>query len=149
MSPRENQTHDRLPKLIPIIKNLALKFQTVPMSLSRHHLKQYMPTEPQKWGYKLFVRCWASGFSYNFEIYISSEIQSNFRLPVEPGLKAASNTEILSLVYPECFQIIWNIWSTLIINISLPLMSFLISKGRFALGTGNRVPNCKLPSEKN
>lgn len=34
-----------------------------------HHLRQYMPNKPHKWGVKLFVLCDSHGFAYRFEIY--------------------------------------------------------------------------------
>nr|XP_023016760.1 piggyBac transposable element-derived protein 1-like [Leptinotarsa decemlineata] len=161
MLPREDEIHGRLHKLRPIIKALSLKFQRVPLEKSlsvdeqlcatkaRHHLKQYMPAKPHKWGYKLFVLCGASGFSYNFEIYSDAENQPKFRLPDEPDLGAASNTVIrLSREVPTNLNhvVYFDNYYT-----SVPLMSFLASRGIFPLGTvrRNRAPNnCKLPSEE-
>ena len=35
----------------------------------RSILKQYMPGKPKKWGFKLWVRCSASGFLHDFAVY--------------------------------------------------------------------------------
>ncbi|KAJ8944868.1 hypothetical protein NQ314_009358 [Rhamnusium bicolor] len=53
-----------------------------------------MPAKPHKWGYKLFVLCGASGFSYNFAVYSGSENQPKFRSVDEPDLGASSNTVV-------------------------------------------------------
>lgn len=157
--PTDNENHDRLHKLRPVINALCTKFQSVPLeqklsvdeqlcaTKARHHLKQYMPAKPHKWGYKLFVLCGATGFSYNFEIYTGSENQSKSRLPNELDLGAASNTVVrLCRITPNNlnYVVYFDNYYT-----SLPLMSFLASKGIFALGTvrRNRVPNCKLPPD--
>ncbi|KAJ8928920.1 hypothetical protein NQ314_018449 [Rhamnusium bicolor] len=158
MLPKENDNHDRLHKLRPIITAVCSKFQGVPLeqklsvdeqlcaTKARLHMKQYMPAKPHKWGYKLFVLCGASGFSYNFEVYSSSENQPKFRSVDEPDLWASSNT-----VVRLCRAVPNNLIHVVYFDnyyISLPPMSFLAARGIFALGTVRRnpIPNCKLPS---
>lgn len=58
----------------------------------RHHLRQYMPNKPHKWGIKLFVLCDSSGFAYRFEVYNGAG--DNVVLPGCPDLGATSNVVI-------------------------------------------------------
>ncbi|KAJ8929582.1 hypothetical protein NQ314_017719 [Rhamnusium bicolor] len=106
-----------------------------------------MSAKPHKWGYKRFVLCRASGFSYNFEVYSGSENQPKFRSFDEPDLGATSNT-----VVPLCRAVPSNLNHMVYLDnyyTSLSLMSFLAARGIFALGIvrRNRIPNCKLPSD--
>ncbi|XP_036347237.1 piggyBac transposable element-derived protein 4-like [Rhagoletis pomonella] len=50
----------------------------------KHHLRQYMPNKPHKWGLKLFVLCDSFGYAYRFEIY--SGAGDNVILPGHPDL---------------------------------------------------------------
>lgn len=141
-----NYYHNRIAASIPLEQKLSVDEQLC-ATKARHHLKQYMPAKPHKWGYKLFFLCGVSGFSYNFEIYTGSENLDKFRLPNESNLGAASNTVVrLCRVVPDNlnYVVYFDNYYT-----SLSLMSFLASKGIFALGTvrRNRIPNCKFPSE--
>ena len=65
MPDRNDQNYDKLYKLQPVLDALNSKFQSVPLqkylsideqlcaTKPRHHLKQYLPAKPHKWGYKL------------------------------------------------------------------------------------------------
>lgn len=131
---------DRLYKLRPIVDHLNNKYQSIPLekdlavdeqlcaSKARHHLKQYMPAKPHKWGYKLFILSGVSGFSYHFEIYTGTENEKQSRI-IPTG---------------QNFTVYFDNYYT-----SLPLMRYLANKGIHCLGTvrRNRIPNCKLPTE--
>ena len=67
--------HDRLLKLRPVIEKLKEPFklsllldEQICFAKARNYLKQYLPSKPNKWGYKLFVLCGVSGFSHDFEV---------------------------------------------------------------------------------
>lgn len=159
MPDRNDENFDKLYKLRPIIDALNNKFQCVPLqqclsvdeqlcsTKARHHLKQYMPAKPHKWGYKLYVLCGVDGFSHKFEIYTGRENDPKFRLENEPDLGASANTVVRlcrnvpnnknHMVYFDNFYT------------SLPLVVYLAQKGIHSLGTVRRVriPNCKLPLE--
>lgn len=152
--------HDKLFKIRPVIDTLLKQFLSVPLeenlsvdeqmcsSKARHHLLQYMPDKPHKYGYKFFVLCGMSGFAYNFEVYTGTENNPNNRLASEPDLGASSNTVIrLSRIVPENknYKIFFDNYYT-----SVGLLTFLKSKGILSLGTvrADRVPNTKLPKLK-
>ena len=92
--------HDRLFKLSPVIEKLKERFQLISFkeclsideqicaTKARSYLKQYLPSKPNKWGYKLFVLCGVSGFSYDFEVYTGQENNTMHRLLYEPDLGA-------------------------------------------------------------
>jgi hypothetical protein len=58
---------------------------------ARSYLQQYLPSKPHKWGYKLFVLCGVSGYSYDSEIYTGQENDSTQRPSDEPDLGASGN----------------------------------------------------------
>lgn len=108
-----------------------------------HHLRQYMPKKPHKWGIKLFVLCDSNGYSYQFEIYNGAG--DNIIIPGTPDLGATSNVVIrLSQSIPNFNNhiVYFDNFYT-----SLPLLVYLRARGIFSLGTirANRIPNCKLP----
>lgn len=152
--------NDKLHKLRPVIDSLSKKFISIPMeemlsldeqicaTKARHHLKQYLPLKPHKWGYKLFILSGVSGFCYKFEIYSGSENNASNRLVNEPDLGASSNVVIrLSRDIPRnCHhKLFFDNYYT-----SVPLVSYLANQGIHSLGTArrNRIPNCKIPTEK-
>lgn len=103
MSPVEHPEHDRLHKIRPLITYLQEKFKNIPLeenlsideqicpTKARIFLKTYMPLKPHKWGYKIFVLCGVSGFSYNYEVYTGLENNFEKRLPSEPNVGACVN----------------------------------------------------------
>lgn len=54
--------------LIPKTARLCVDEQMCSTKM-KHHLRQYMPNKPHKWGIKLFVLCDSFGYAYRFEIY--------------------------------------------------------------------------------
>lgn len=57
----------------------------------KHHLRQYMPNKPDKWGIKFFVLCDSSGYAYRFEIYHGAG--DNVILNGQPDLGATANVD--------------------------------------------------------
>ncbi|XP_051864255.1 piggyBac transposable element-derived protein 3-like [Drosophila albomicans] len=111
----------------------------------KHHLRQYMPNKPLKWGIKLFVLCDSFGYAYRFEIY--SGAGDTVVLPGHPDLGASANIVVRLTQTVETFKnhiIYFDNFYT-----SLPLMVYLRAKGIYSLGTvrGNRIPNDKLPND--
>lgn len=160
MRSRDNPLHDRLYKIRPLFNSLIENFLKVPFETSlcvdeqmcstkaRHYLKQYIPSKPHKWGFKLFVLCGVSGFAYNMEIYTGQENDDKTRLPTEINLGASSNTVIRltrNVPHGMNFKIFFDNYYT-----SIPLLAGLFDKGIQSLGTvrKNRIPNCKVPDDK-
>lgn len=112
----------------------------------KHHLRQYLPNKPHKWGVKFFVSCDSQGYAYRFEIYNGAS--DNVILPGAPDLGSTSNVVVrLSQTVPDfVHHIIYfdNFYT------SLPLLVYLRARGIYSLGTMrvNRIPNCKLPLDK-
>ncbi|XP_049304996.1 piggyBac transposable element-derived protein 1-like isoform X1 [Bactrocera dorsalis] len=105
-----------------------------------------MPNKPHKWGIKLFVLCDTSGFAYRFEVYNGAG--DNVILPGQPDLGATSNVVVrLSQTIPNFRNHILYFDNFIT---SLPLLVLLRARGIFSLGTLRipRIPNCKLPNEK-
>lgn len=111
----------------------------------KHHLRQYMPNKPHKWGIKLFVLCNSFGYAYRFEIYNGAG--DNVVLPGQPDLGSTANVVVrLSQSIPNfAHHILYfdNFYT------SLPLLVYLRARGIYSLGTirSNRIPNCKLPND--
>ena len=158
--PKNDPQHDRLHKVRPFIKHLQTKFAQVPFeeSLSvdeqicatkaKSFIKQYLPSKPHKWGYKIYVLCGISGFAYDFELYTGQENAADKRLANEPDLGASSN-----IVVQLSRKIQKNVSHKLYFDnyfTSLKLMVHLAKNGIYALGTvrRNRIPNGKMPTEK-
>lgn len=67
MLPKDNPNHDRLFKIRPFINILQKKFAQLPLEQKlsvdeqicstkiRSHMKQYVPSKPHKWGFKIFA----------------------------------------------------------------------------------------------
>lgn len=110
-----------------------------------HHLRQYMPNKPHKWGVKFFVLCDSFGYAYRFEIYNGAG--DNVILPDVPDLGATSNVVVrLSQTIPNFSHHVMyfdNFYT------SIGLLVYLRSRGIYSLGTirPNRVPMSKLPSD--
>lgn len=158
---KDSPQYDRLNKIRPFIEHLRKKFAEVPFeeSLSideqicatkaRSLIKQYLPSKPHKWGYKIYVICGISGYAYDFEVYTGQENQPEKRLPSEPDLGASSN-----IVVRLSRKIERNVSHKLYFDnyyfTSVKLMVYLARNGIHALGTvrRNRIPNTKMPNEK-
>lgn len=150
---------DKLFKIRPVIDGLLKTFNSIPMEENvsideqmcatklRHHLKQYMPDKPHKWGFKLFLLCGISGYTYNFEVYSGQENDSTSRFEGEPDLGASSNIVVrLARLIPKNkkYKLYFDNYYT-----SVPVIVYLYKEGIFSLGTvrRNRIRNCMLPSE--
>lgn len=112
-----------------------------------HHLRQYLPDKPHKWGVKFFVLCDSNGYSYVFEIYTGAR-HDDIILPDTPNIGVTGNVVIrLTQTVPDFINhiIYFDNFYT-----SLPLQVYLRARGIFAVGTirSNRIPNCKFPSGK-
>lgn len=158
--PRDNLNHDRIHKLRPIVDHLNNVYSSVPLEAKlaideqlcstkvRHFMKQYLPMKPHKWGFKLFVLCGVSGFAYRFEIYSGQENDDYRRNVSEPDLGACANIVVrLARIIPKNlnYQLYFDNYYT-----TLELLVYLAENGILSLGTvrRNRIPNCKLPTEK-
>ncbi|KAG8201208.1 hypothetical protein JTE90_019847 [Oedothorax gibbosus] len=151
-------SEDKLFKLRPVIDILKEKFLSIPMEESlcvdeqmcatkaRHHMKQYMPKKPHKYGFKLFVLAGVSGYAYNFEVYTGA---SNSTLQDIPDDLGASGSVVVRLTRPvpehQNFKLYFDNYYT-----SVPLMTYLKGKGILCLGTvkSDRVPSSKIPNKK-
>lgn len=111
----------------------------------QHHLRQYMPNKPHKWGIKFFVLCDSFGFAYRFEIYNGAG--DNIILPGCPDLGSTANVvvRLTQTVTNFAHHIVYfdNFYP------SLPLLVHLRARAIYSLGTvqANRIPNCKLPAD--
>lgn len=87
---RGDPDYDMLYKIRPIINHFNDRFSSVPMiqrlcvdeqmcatKMKSTNIRQYMPNKPHKWGFKLFVLCDSTGFSYAFEVYTGMVPESN------------------------------------------------------------------------
>ncbi|XP_049938930.1 piggyBac transposable element-derived protein 4-like [Schistocerca serialis cubense] len=152
--PYDQPNCDNLHKICPVIESLKNQFSTIPLeenlavdeqmcaTKSRHYLKQYMPDKPHKWGYKIFMLCGTSGFTYDFEIYTGQENLPARCLQDESDLGASSNVVVRltqSILKHVGHKSYFDNYYT-----SLHLMTFLASQGILFLGTvrRNRIPDC-------
>lgn len=150
--------YDRLFRIRKLADEINERFDSIPKTARlcvdeqmcstkmKHHLRQYMPNKPHKWGIKLFVLCDSHGYAYRFEIYNGAG--DNIVLPGAPDLGATSNVVVrLSQTIPD---FVHHIVYFVNFYTSLPLLVYLRSRGIYSLGTmrANLIPNCKLPLEK-
>jgi len=160
MLPKGHVGHDRLHKIRPVMETLKKRFASIPLeeSLSideqlcstkaRHFLKQYLPMKPHKWGYKFFVLCGVSGFSYNFEMYSGQENNDDNRYSWEPDFGASGNVVVrLCRIIPKNmnYKVYFDNYYT-----SVPLMVYMKNRQICSLGTvrRNRLNNVLLPNDK-
>ena len=90
--------------------NICDDEQIIPYK-GKSHLKQYNPSKPHKWGYKVYVLCVSQGIAYNFEMHVG-KIQ-----PVSgmPDLGASSNIVLhLASIAPsnQNFKLYHDNWFT-------------------------------------
>lgn len=82
LPPSDSPDYDVLYKIRPVVNHFNARFSAIPMlqrlcvdeqmcatKMTGSKIRQFMPNKPHKWGFKLFVLCDSSGFSYGFEIY--------------------------------------------------------------------------------
>ncbi|KAK9530197.1 hypothetical protein VZT92_011717 [Zoarces viviparus] len=79
---------------IPMSENLAVDEQMIPFK-GRNRIKQYLPSKPKKWGYKILVLAGSDGVPHNFEIYTGRVVQS----PELADIGASGNV-VLRLAQP-------------------------------------------------
>ncbi|XP_060845894.1 piggyBac transposable element-derived protein 3-like [Rhopalosiphum padi] len=160
MLPKTQVSHDRLHKIRPVIETLKKRFASIPLeealsideqlcsTKARHYLKQYLPIKPHKWGYKFFVLCGVSSFSYNFEMYSGQENNDVNRYSWEPNFDASGNVVVrLCRIIPKNmnYKVYFDNYYT-----SVPLMVYMKNRQICSLGTvrRNRLTNVLLPNEK-
>lgn len=160
MLPKGHAGHDRLHKIRPVMETLKKRFVSIPLeealsideqlcsTKARHFLKQYLPMKPHKWGYKFFVLCGVSGFSYNFEMYSGQENNDVNRYSWEPDFGASGNVVVrLCRIIPKNmnYKVYFDNYYT-----SVPLMVYMKNRQICSLGTvrRNRLNNILLPNEK-
>ena len=156
MAPPGSDNFDRLFKIRPLLSHLQQKYNAIPMDQmvcideqmipfkGSSSLKQYVPSKPHKYGYKVFVLCDSKGIIYDFQIY-TGKISSpkNF-----PDLGASSNIVLtLSTVIPQNknYLLYFDNWFT-----SYPLVCELAKRKIYCLGTvrTNRLRGCNLLQDK-
>ncbi len=146
--PRGDPNYDPLFKVKPLLTHLQRKFRCIPAPQmmcvdeqlvpfkGKSHLKNYIPSKPHKWGYKIFALCDSSGIQHDFEVYTGKILP----VPGEPDLGASSNIVLhLAKTIPEGMNhlLYFDNWFT-----SIPLVTHLAKKDIHCLGTVriNRVP---------
>ena len=156
MPTSEEENFDRLFKIRPLLDHLRSKFKTISIDQKacvdeqivafkgRSKLKQYVPSKPHKYGYKVFVLCNLSGIIHNFEVYTGRIAPPQNG----PDLGPSSNIVItLSEDVPSNRNhlLYCDNWFT-----SLQLQLELWKRGIFFLGTvrNNRLRGCKLLTDK-
>ncbi|XP_048048348.1 piggyBac transposable element-derived protein 3-like [Megalobrama amblycephala] len=104
---RQEDNNDPLHKIRPLVTHLTSKLTSIPMSeklavdeqmvpfKGRNRLKQYLPSKPKKWGYKILVLAGSDGVPYNLEIYTGRVVQ-----PPELADVGASGNVVLRLAQP-------------------------------------------------
>ena len=101
-SPYHHINHHKLFKIRPMVDHLREKFQAilkmqnlcvdeqmVPFK-SKCSIKQYIPSKPHKWGYKLMVLANSQGMTYDFFLYTGKINPMNN--PLVPDLEHFKNT---------------------------------------------------------
>lgn len=147
---KQTDKTDKMLKVRPLINQLRQKFNTIimPQALcideqlvpfkGKSQLKQYIPSKPHKWGYKLFVLADTNGIIYDFFPYTGKIY------PVEnpdiPDLKASSNVVLhLAQIVPsqKNHLLYFDNWFT-----SLPLVQHLATREIWCCGTvrAPRIP---------
>ncbi len=149
---RQEDNNDPLHKIRPLVTHLTSKLTSIPMSeklavdeqmvpfKGRNRLKQYLPSKPKKWGYKILVLAGSDGVPYNLEIYTGRVVQ-----PPELADVGASGNVVLCLAQPipkhKNYKVFFDNWFT-----SVPLVLTLAQQGIHCTGTvrGNRLPGVNL-----
>ncbi|XP_047126408.1 piggyBac transposable element-derived protein 2-like [Hydra vulgaris] len=143
---------DKLFKIRPLIDSLLPKFhslevdhklsvdeQIIPFK-GQSGMKQYIPSKPYKWGYKVFMLCDVTGIVHNFIIYTGKIQAASNQAKI-----GASGNIVLQLVevlpQEKQYLLFFDNWFT-----SLKLLSALANRNILAVGTvrANRLQNCKM-----
>ena len=132
--PRDHPNYDPLFKIRPLITHLQKKFRSIPPSQmmcvdeqlvsfkGQSYMKQYIPSKPHKWGFKVFALCDTAGIQYDFEVYTGKA----FPVPGEPDLGPSSNIVLqLAKTDPDDMNhlLYFDNWFT-----SVPLVNHLAKK---------------------
>ncbi|XP_034066448.1 piggyBac transposable element-derived protein 2-like [Gymnodraco acuticeps] len=149
---RQEEGNDPLHKIRPLVTHLISKLKSIPMReklavdeqmvpfKGRSRLKQYLPSKPKKWGYKILVLAGSDGVPHNFEIYTGRAVH-----PPELADIGASGNVVLRLAQPipkqENYKLFFDNWFT-----SVPLVLTLAQQGIHTIGTVrcNRLPGVNL-----
>lgn len=111
-----------------MVEKLAVDEQMVPFK-GRNKLKQYLPANPRKWGYKVLVLAGSDGVPHNFEVYTGRVVQ-----PPELADVGASGNVVLCLAQPipkhHNYKLFFDIWFT-----SVPFLLTLAQQGFHCSGT--------------
>ena len=113
----------------------------------RSILKQYMPAQPKKWGFKLWGRCSSTGFLHDFDVYqgrgtgIDGDnmeacgLGGNVVLQLCKSINSGHNYKIFADNYFSNFR----------------MVEELMKQGLYYVGTirGNRLHSAPLVSETN
>ncbi|XP_033911326.3 piggyBac transposable element-derived protein 2-like [Acipenser ruthenus] len=145
---RQEENDDPLHKIRPLVTHLTSKLTSIPVGeklavdeqmvpfKGRNRLKQYLPSKPKKWGYKILVLAGSDGVPHNLEIYTGRVVQ-----PPELADVGASGNVVLRLAQPipkqENYKLFFDNWFT-----SVPLVLTLAQQGIHC--TGNRLPGVNL-----
>ena len=154
MLQRNEPGYDKLFKVRPFIdslrKNLSVVEQeeysavdemVIPFK-GHNSLKQYIKNKPHKWGIKVFARAGATGFCYDFEIYVGKGTVAS-----ESGIGISGDVVLRlteGLPEGENYKVFMDNWFT-----SYQLIVELKKKGLLSVGTvrQNRIPGCVLKKD--
>ena len=120
---------------------LSIDEQMAPAKTKRSGIRQYLPKEIHKWGYKNFVQAGASGIIYHFFFYAGQKIAGRE--------KCGASEVVLQLVEElpknQNFQLFMDNWFS-----TLPLLSELKTIEILSTATfcSNRLGGCLLMSKK-
>uniref|UniRef100_A0A8C6TQ61 PiggyBac transposable element-derived protein domain-containing protein n=1 Tax=Neogobius melanostomus TaxID=47308 RepID=A0A8C6TQ61_9GOBI len=82
-----DSSEDRLVKIRPSENQFSIDEMMVPYKGKKAgSLRQYLPSKPKKWGFKIFVRAGVSGFVYDFMVYTGKSTFDGASLDKEFGL---------------------------------------------------------------
>lgn len=138
---RTGPNADRLFKVRPLLDHLQSKFRSIPMQQiccidemivpfkGNSYLKQYIPSKPHKWGFKVFALCDTSGILNDFHVYDGplKPVQG------EPDLGPSSNIvlQLARTIPVNANHLLYHDnWFT-----SPKLMAHLATKQIYSLGT--------------
>ena len=156
MVARGDENFDKLFKIRPVVTHLQLKFRAIPMDQKvcvdeqmipfkgNSGLKQYIPSKPHKYGYKVFVLCDSKGLAHDFDFYTGKILP-----PLHgPDLGASSNIVLrLAETIPSNKNhiLVFDNWFN-----SVQLQCELAKRAIYCLGTvrTNRLQGCNLLSDK-
>lgn len=149
---RDMADYDELYKIRPLLNHILTKLKQLPMRemlsvdeqmvpfKGKSRIKQYLPSKPRKWGYRILVLAGSDGVPHNFEVYTGKIVHP----PELPDIGASGNV-VLRLAEPipknRNFKLSFNNWFS-----SIPLMLELSQQGIHCLGTvrSNRLPGSSM-----